>query len=130
MRWHRSAGRRCRRWSRRPATRTGGCVTQPSKHWATSGQDGDGAVGGLIESLGDPDEFTRRNAALALARIGPPAADAVPALGGVLRDEDRYVRGKALEALRRIDTPAARDAIIDDLLTSRWCEITTKDNLY
>ncbi len=95
-----------------------------------AGQDGDGAVGGLIESLGDPDEFTRRNSALALARIGPAAADAVPALGGVLRDEDRYVRGKALEALRRIDTPAARDAIIDDLLTSRWCEITTKDNLY
>lgn len=95
-----------------------------------AGQDGDEAVGGLIESLGDPDEFTRRNAALALARIGPAATDAVPALGGVLRDDDRYVRGKALEALRRIGTPAAHDAIIEDLLTSRWCEITTKDNLY
>ena len=95
-----------------------------------AGQDGDEAVGGLIDSLGDPDEFTRRNAALALARIGPAAADAVPALRGVLRDDDRYVRGKALEALRRIATPAAHDAIIEDLLTSRWCEITTKDNLY
>ncbi len=95
-----------------------------------AGQNGDEAVPGLVGSLGDADEFTRRNAALALARIGPAAADAVPAIRSVLRDDDRYVRGKALEALRRIDTPAARDAIIDDLLTSRWCEITTKDNLY
>jgi hypothetical protein len=95
-----------------------------------AGQDGDEAVPGLVDSLGDPDEVIRRNAALALARIGPAAADAVPALGGLLRDDDRYVRGKALEALRRIGTAAAQDVIIEDLLTSRWCEITTKDNLY
>ncbi len=94
------------------------------------GQKGDEAVGGLVDSLGDPDEFTRRNVALALARIGPAAAGAVPALGGLLRDDDRYVRGKALEALRRIGTPAAQDVLIEDLLTSRWCEITTKDTLY
>ena len=95
-----------------------------------AGQDSDEAVPGLIDSLGDPDEVIRRNAALALARIGPAAAGAVPALGGLLRDDDRYVRGKALEALRRIGTSAAQDVMIDDLLTSRWCEITTKDNLY
>ena len=86
--------------------------------------------GGLIDSLGDSDEVIRRNAVLALARIGPAASGSVPALRGVLGDEDRYVRGKAVEALRRIGTPEAHDVLIEDLLTSRWCEITTKDNLY
>ncbi len=95
-----------------------------------AGQDGAEAVPGLIDSLDDPDEVIRRNATLALARIGKGAEEAVPALKGILGDEDRYVRGKALEALRRIGSDEARDALIEDLLTSRWCEITTKDDLY
>ena len=95
-----------------------------------AGQRGAEAVPGLIHSLGDRDEVIRRNAALALARIGSGAEEAVSALVSVLNDEDRYVRGKALEALRRIGTQEAQDAFIQDLLTSRWCEITTKDNLF
>jgi hypothetical protein len=95
-----------------------------------AGQNGNEAVPGVVDSLGDPDEVTRRNAVLALARIGPAASGSVPALKGVLGDEDRYVRGKAVEALRRIGTPEAHDVLIEDLLTSRWCEITTKDTLY
>ena len=95
-----------------------------------AGQLGDAAVPGLIDSLDDPDEVIRRNTVLALARIGPAASEAVLAIKGLLGDEDRYVRGKAVEALRRIGTTEAHDVLIEDLLTSRWCEITTKDNLY
>jgi HEAT repeat protein len=76
------------------------------------------------------DEVGRRNAALALARIGPSAHEAVPALKDALWDDDRYVRGKAVEALNRIGTPDAHEPLIDYLMTSRWCDLTTADSLY
>ncbi len=84
----------------------------------------------LIDALQCPDDELRRNSALALAKTGELAAQAVPALEGALRDTDRYVRGYAVEALRRIGTPEAQQVLIDDLMTSRWCEITTSDSLF
>jgi len=47
-----------------------------------------------------------------------------------LGDDDRYVRGKAVEALNRIGTPDAREPLIDYLMSSRWCDLTTADSLY
>ena len=37
---------------------------------------------------------------------------------------------KALKALEGIDTPAARRALVDALLTARWCPITTKESTF
>ncbi len=44
---------------------------------------------------------------MALGRIGPKAASAVPGLIGLLKDSDRDVRGAAALALARIGNPAA-----------------------
>ena len=87
-------------------------------------------VPALIDALQSQDDELRRNSALALAKTGEHASEAVPMLKGTLRDRDRYVRGQAVEALRRIGTPEARQVLIDDLMTSRWCEITTSDSLF
>jgi HEAT repeat protein len=95
-----------------------------------AGQKGPAAVPALSGVLRQDDEVGRRNAALALARIGPSAHDAVPALKEALGDDDRYVRGKAVEALNRIGTPDAREPLIDYLMSSRWCDLTTADSLY
>ncbi len=93
-------------------------------------QTGSKAVPALIDLLRDNDEVIRRNSVLALARVGSNAHEAISALKDTLSDQDRYVRGKSLEALRRIGTLEANNVLIEDLLTSRWCEITTKDNLF
>ena len=52
----------------------------------------------------------RFSAALSLARLGPVAEAAVPALGDALRDSNLYVLGYAVEALDRIGTQQAADA--------------------
>jgi hypothetical protein len=88
------------------------------------------AVPALIRALGDEAPFVRFNAALALARIGHDAAEAVPALVQSLGDPDRYARGWAAIALRRIGTPEATDALLDELMTSRWCPITSTESRY
>ena len=96
----------------------------------TSGQSTSAGIGPLAQALSDEDERVRRNAALSLARIGRNAEEATPALKAALKDDDRYVRGKAAEALRRIGTAEAQEALLDFLMTSRWCHTTTKDSLY
>ena len=48
----------------------------------------------------------------------------------LLSDDDRYVRGDAVHALRRIDTPEAREVLIQFLIKSRWCQLTSKENGY
>jgi HEAT repeat protein len=78
----------------------------------------------------DENTQVRRNAALALARIGPCAEESVPSLAVALDDGDRYVRGKAAHALKRIGTPDALNALIGFLETARWCDLTTQDSLY
>ena len=78
--------------------------------------------------MSDELEWIRDNAARALAKIGPEAGPAVPSLVSALRDESRYVRFNAGVALKRIDTDAAIEALYEELLTSRWCPITTDDS--
>ncbi|MCY3759780.1 MAG: HEAT repeat domain-containing protein [Gemmatimonadetes bacterium] len=88
------------------------------------------SVDGLAGLLGDRDITVRDNAARALARMGPAAEGAVPALVRALRDENRYVRFHAGLALRRIGSPAAERALFEDLLTARWCPLTTAESPY
>jgi hypothetical protein len=54
----------------------------------------------------------------------------VPALIAGLCDTDRYVRGWSAMALQRIATPEAKEALLDFLLTSRWCPITSPASRY
>lgn len=62
------------------------------------------AVPVLVGTLGSAHLSVRRNAPLALARIGPPAATpAVPRLVGLLGDPDPEVRVNAAVALWKID---------------------------
>lgn len=88
------------------------------------------AVPALAGLLGDEDPQTRFNAAYALARFGAQADAAVPALAKALEDSNRYVRNHSAEALRHIGTPAAQQALMDFLLVSRWCPITTKESTF
>lgn len=88
------------------------------------------AAPALAEALRDERPYVRFNAATALARIGPGAAAAVPALVQTLGDADRYARGWAALALRRIGTAEAQDALLDHLMPSRWCPITTPRSRY
>lgn len=88
------------------------------------------AAPALTGVLHDADEWVRRNAALALARLGPAAAAAVPDLVRSLEDDNRYVRAKAAHALRRVNTPQAQEALLDFLLSARWCPITNAKSTY
>lgn len=67
---------------------------------------------------------------MSLAKPGPGAEEAIPKLTELLNDSDRYVRGKALEALKRLGTDRSKEILIENLMRSRWCDITTKDNLF
>ena len=60
------------------------------------------ATPALARALSDPDEKLRRECALALAAIGPPAGAAVPALVTAEHDPAPAVRDAAEEAIRRI----------------------------
>ena len=88
------------------------------------------AVTGLAGLLDDGEFWVRDNAARALARMGPRAEGAVGALVQALQDENRYVRFHAGLALRRVGSPAAEGALFDDLLTARWCPLTTEQSPY
>ena len=78
----------------------------------------------------EPDDESRSNAALALWRIGPAAAKAVPALAAALHDGDRYVQSYALEALEGIATPDALAVLLPHLRTARWCPITNPGSMF
>lgn len=56
----------------------------------------------LAAALHDQDADVRKNAARALWRIGPLAADAVPALAAALHDQDADVRHEVADALASI----------------------------
>ena len=87
-------------------------------------------VAALSAALADPEDEVRFNAALSLARLGPDAAAAVPALAAVLEDGNRYVVGYAIEALERIATPDALAVLLPCLKTARWCPITNSGSLF
>ncbi len=89
------------------------------------------AVPTLIEMLeNDEDVQVRFESALALAQIGPASVDAIPVLTNALHDKNRYVRDNSIHALRQIDTPEAKTALMDYLVTTRWCDITNKDSKF
>ena len=96
----------------------------------TIGQYGGWLVGEMRRLLGDGDYRVRRNAALTLAKIGPEAEAAVPDILPLLGDENRYNRFYGGLALRRIGTPKAGEALLDSLFESRWCPLTTRDDMY
>jgi HEAT repeat protein len=84
----------------------------------------------LTRALGDEDYRVRRNAALTLSKFGESGDIAVEALATMLEDENRYNRFYAAYLLKQIGTPAARDILFNTLFNSRWCPITTKENMY
>ena len=61
-------------------------------------------VPALKDTLKDRDPFVRRDAAIALGKLGPAAVPAAPALRGLLNDRNRGVRKAASEALKKIET--------------------------
>jgi ectoine hydroxylase-related dioxygenase (phytanoyl-CoA dioxygenase family) len=84
----------------------------------------------IASLLQDEHEWVRDNAARALAKIGSAAEAAVPKLTAALQDKSRYVRFHAGVALREIDTIEARKVLFRDLMTSRWCPLTTSASPY
>lgn len=88
------------------------------------------AVPALIELLRDQDPQARYEAAYSLAHFGAAAASAVPALVAALEDDNRYVRNHSAEALRHIGTSQAQQLLMDFLLVSRWCPLTTKESTF
>lgn len=88
------------------------------------------AVEGLIRSLSDADTQVRFMTGLSLARLGPAGAAAVPTLKAALDDDNRYVRAHAAEALRYIGTAEAKEALIQELISTRWCPSTTKESTF
>ncbi|MDP7280385.1 MAG: HEAT repeat domain-containing protein [Candidatus Poribacteria bacterium] len=88
------------------------------------------AISALSEALTDSHDRVRQNASMALCRVAPQSDTPVPALKRALTDENRYVRGNATHVLRRIDTPMAREVLIDYLVQSRWCSLTTKESTH
>ncbi|GGD65901.1 HEAT repeat domain-containing protein [Paenibacillus nasutitermitis] len=82
----------------------------------------------LAEALADEDHQVRFWAGLSLAKKGPQAESAIPELVHALDDDSRYVRGHAAEALRRIGTNESNNVLLDYLLATRWCPISTPQN--
>ena len=96
----------------------------------TVGQQESTAGPALGAALQDEDERVRRDAILALARIGSHATDAVDALGRMFSDENRYVRGDAVHALYRIGTPEAKEILLQFLMRTRWCPLTSRESTH
>lgn len=90
----------------------------------------DEIVSAVLNSLTDSDCRVRRMAALAFAQFRTPANGAVEALLKLLWDEDRYNRFYACLALRRMGDSKAQETLLDSLFASRWCPVTTSENLF
>lgn len=80
--------------------------------------------------LQDPKDFIRFTAGLSLARMGPLAEQAVPALKAALTDQYRYVPSIAVDALDRIHTPEALTLLISFLRRARWCPFTNRSSAF
>ena len=61
----------------------------------------------LIDLLRDEDVFVRRDAAIALGKLGPKAQPASGALATAARDRNGHVRKAAAEALGKLDPKPA-----------------------
>jgi HEAT repeat protein len=69
-------------------------------------------VPGLIEALGDKDPRLRQRAAEELAKSGPYAQEAMPALKKAMQDEDRGVREAVANTLKNIENQAVARAAV------------------
>jgi HEAT repeat protein len=75
----------------------------------------EGAVAGLVQSLGSEDDDERQRAIDALAAMGPPVVDLVAV---VLRDPSAEQRAGAVEVLSEIGGPAAVPPLLEALRDS------------
>src|SRR5262249_14535161 len=69
------------------------------------------------------DGQVRRCAAGALGKIGPPAAEALPALSSLLAEQDVDLRCVAVEAVARVGAPAEVIARLRPLLRDRQGQV-------
>ena len=88
------------------------------------------AISALSEALTDNHDRVRQNVSMALCRVAPHSAPPLPALKTALTDEHRSVRGNATHVLRQIATPMAGEVLIDYLVQSRWCSLTTQESTH
>ncbi|UVI28330.1 HEAT repeat domain-containing protein [Paenibacillus spongiae] len=80
--------------------------------------------------LQDPQDFIRFQAGLSIARMGPLAEQAIPALKSALTDRYRYVPSITVDALDRIHTPEAITLLLSFLKKSRWCPATNRSSTF
>jgi len=83
-------------------------------------------VGALAARLADSETSVRHNACLSVAKLAVEGDGVVAGLQTCLGDPDRYVRDVAVTALRRIGTPDALNVLLDSMVVSRWCDLTTR----
>ena len=107
-----------------------GVRSRAAEALGTVSQQESTAIPALSAALQDEDERVRRDIILALARIGHHAVDAVDALGGMFSDENRYVRGDTVHALYRIGTPEAKEVLLQFLMRTRWCPLTSRESTH
>ncbi|MBP0450494.1 HEAT repeat domain-containing protein [Kitasatospora sp. RG8] len=86
--------------------------------WSATGDTG-AVLPLLLAKAADPSPWVRRDAAKALAAIGPAAADAAPALRAMLADPEVWVRVDGATALWH--TAADAEAVLP-VLTAAWTE--------
>ena len=101
-----------------------GTIVTESNHELTE------TIRDLTGALSDENDRVRQNATIALCRIAPHCDQPIMALQRALVDGNRYVRGDAVHALRRINTPSAKEALIDHLVTARWCSLTSSESTH
>lgn len=88
-------------------------------YWLNTGSR---AVPGLIEQLKDEDSIARILAAQWLAKMGPEAREALPALRDLaLRDPNQDTSAAAATAIRTLDLQVARD-VVAGYLPALWDE--------
>jgi HEAT repeats/PBS lyase HEAT-like repeat len=75
----------------------------------------------LIQQLNSPDELTRLKAAKDLAKMGPAAKDALPALQKLLQDPDEDVRRVVASAMERIrGGPITAPGVVGNVAGTIW----------
>ncbi|MEE2659287.1 MAG: HEAT repeat domain-containing protein [Candidatus Latescibacterota bacterium] len=90
------------------------------------------ATTAVSRALEDDDYRVRRNAAMAMRHAPAPAEETITGLCSMLDDENRYNRFYAVDGLRHFsgDSPEAEQALLDHLITARWCPLTSSESQY
>jgi len=92
--------------------------------------DREGSAERMTAGLVDEDYRVRRSACIGIVKGTREAPHTVENLTAVLDDENRYNRFYAALALSRLQSNEATETLLNSLLISRWCPITTRDNTY